>query len=255
MIEPSVVCDASNEVVPFNSTYAGRKVSKLFINDDDSDYIDEKTINITIHKIDPTGKYFVIPDVDATYMHQKCKIDKDTKVPVSNRVPQIVMPYAGVTVMKHATAHPIHLVKWIGLMKNVVDGIALLSKNQLVHFDIKPENIMYDGTSLRLIDFGMSNRFEKLYHRDDSFWPYILYPPEIYAHKVSDYDIIRTKSPLLGKIISDKINPIRDVDNYAMIRAKSNMMTHYHRHDKIDVISKKLDTLFRSLKSSGIKKH
>lgn len=87
------------------------------------------------------------------------------------------------------------LSKWLLLMK----GLESLQKNEIVHGDIKPGNIMFNRSKLALIDFGHTssvNRFRRNFitdqksHHANHLYPY--YPPEMillsYMSRNIDFD-------------------------------------------------------------------
>jgi serine/threonine protein kinase len=72
-------------------------------------------------------------------------------------------------------------------LKNVLEGILKLGDNDIVHFDIKSENIVIgdDLTNLnfKIIDFGVSKKFKKTFNSHNDFYPifetqhYFIHPP------------------------------------------------------------------------------
>ena len=50
-----------------------------------------------------------------------------------------------------------------GFMKKLLDTLKYLHRHDIVHRDIKPQNILYDHTTkdIKLIDFGISRRCRK----------------------------------------------------------------------------------------------
>lgn len=45
--------------------------------------------------------------------------------------------------------------------KNICEGLHFLHINRIVHGDIKPENIMHDGSNCKIIDFGSTRRIDE----------------------------------------------------------------------------------------------
>ena len=77
--------------------------------------------------------------------------------------PQIVYPHKGVSLdawredmfTKDSFAGFVHLAK----------GLAMLARNQIVHMDLKRDNIIrMDNKKLIMFDFGISRRFEDEIH-------------------------------------------------------------------------------------------
>ncbi|AMQ10695.1 putative serine/threonine protein kinase [Brazilian marseillevirus] len=43
-----------------------------------------------------------------------------------------------------------------GVFKDICNGLAFLHKNGIIHADLKPSNILYDGKTAKICDFGLS---------------------------------------------------------------------------------------------------
>ena len=67
----------------------------------------------------------------------------------------------------------------MGKMRFLCKGIKVLLEHNLVHLDIKLENIVYNGDRLYLIDFGLMSPEHIVYKRPSLLkYDYIPYPPE-----------------------------------------------------------------------------
>ena len=54
------------------------------------------------------------------------------------------------------------------LVKKMLLAISYLHNNGIVHRDLKPENFLFQGSELKLTDFGLSKRFSKQINSDKS---------------------------------------------------------------------------------------
>jgi serine/threonine protein kinase len=211
VISPSIECIPSKPKYDYVTSYAGDKVSKIFI--DVEDYKKEMEINIKIHKLDPESKYFITPiqactaKIDTIPITKNCKMIANKNTKPSN-VNQLIMPHAGKDMYAYIETLPnnkISLTEWISLLGNIIEGITVLRDNKMCHCDIKPANMMYNNVALRLIDFGLTATFRNLYKDDEGFWPYLFYPPELY---VADFFLVNFMKARFNKVFEDKITAI-----------------------------------------------
>lgn len=52
----------------------------------------------------------------------------------------------------------------VNYMQQILEGVAFMHQQNIVHLDIKPENIVCvdtTGTSIKIIDFGLASRIGK----------------------------------------------------------------------------------------------
>ena len=66
-------------------------------------------------------------------------------------------------------------------MVPVLHGLANLSDSNLIHLDLKPSNLLFDGKKLVVIDFGLLTNSTELYNKSKLSllsYDYPYYPPE-----------------------------------------------------------------------------
>ena len=86
-------------------------------------------------------------------------------------------------------------------MVPVLHGLANLSDSNLIHLDLKPSNLLFDGKKLVVIDFGLLTNSTELYNKSKLSllsYDYPYYPPEfkLYALNNPSYDMFRTSFQL-----------------------------------------------------------
>jgi serine/threonine protein kinase len=76
--------------------------------------------------------------------------------------------------------------KFIKIFDKFLEGMILMENSQVVHKDIKPPNVLFDGKKMNLIDFGFLTSFDDLYSFNRSnihimTYKYIFFPPEYFV--------------------------------------------------------------------------
>ena len=57
---------------------------------------------------------------------------------------------------------------YLNKLQNIFEGVKILHENGIYHFDIKPDNIVYDGKLMRLIDFDGSIKFTDNFYTNNN---------------------------------------------------------------------------------------
>lgn len=169
-------------------------VGKVF--DRLKDFEEEYKIATRIRKdIDPEGEFTVpmLASCNVQYMRKtdqfsKCDLAKPSMKPSDYK--QIIYPNAGKdidSILENETpmrGSATTFLKLLVAFRPILDGLTRLTDKQLIHNDIKSNNIMYKKGRLFLIDFGELIHHEELFTRmmvpnfvDDIYW----YPPECKA--------------------------------------------------------------------------
>ena len=93
-----------------------------------------------LKKIDPDNKYFIYPIDIVTY--------KDDTVVA-------IMPYGGITIYEYMIKNRIDEKQFLSMMKHLFSALKLLQDLDILHMDLKADNILIDkGANIRIIDFG-----------------------------------------------------------------------------------------------------
>jgi len=71
---------------------------------------------------------------------------------------------------------------FVSILSGLLKRVEFLIQNNIIHFDIKGQNIIYNKSSGQpvIIDFGLSIPVEKLQHGDDLYHYFYIYAPEYY---------------------------------------------------------------------------
>jgi death-associated protein kinase len=82
----------------------------------------------------------------------------------------------------------------VEFLKQILEGVSYLHSKQLIHLDLKPENIMmktHDNHHVKLIDFGLSRKL-----KDGDVVKEMLGTPEFVAPEVINYDPLCTATDM-----------------------------------------------------------
>lgn len=83
----------------------------------------------------------------------------------------------------------------IRLAKQILNGVAFLHRNNVVHLDLKPQNILLTSArplgDIRIVDFGLSRRMDKITEVRE-----ILGTPEYVAPEILNYEPISTATDM-----------------------------------------------------------
>lgn len=164
-------------------------IGKVFPQEDDG--LEEAELQSIIASVDPKGE-FTVPMVHRCSIGTFRKTD-DAKACkkdiVENESLQLIYTHGGVDLRQFMTDHkgkPTSDRAFVNLFfkfEPVLYGLRRLNEAGWAHLDIKPENIVYDGKHVRLIDFGLLSKVKDL---PSSEWllkyDYPYYPPEFKMH-------------------------------------------------------------------------
>jgi len=153
-------------------------ISKLFIYK--NDWEKEVKINKIIEQLDPNNFFTVkmmdscIIKMDGMNITKKCNLEK-----ANDYIYQIVYEYGGDEIIKiFQHTEIINAVIILKKFVNIFEGLCILDANDIIHHDIKPNNILYNITKNKfyLIDFGLYiTKDDKYIHHDTK---YVYYPSE-----------------------------------------------------------------------------
>lgn len=179
VVKPAIPCiGEKNMIIPPNS------VSKIFYANDD--YAKELQNNGIFKQLPNSEKYFILAikscqaDIEADDLY-KIGCEVPAFKTLESYPKQIILPEATMDLFEYMGKSPPTLTEWIKLLTNLMEAIKLLCRYGIVHFDIKPANIMYDTETktLRIIDFGLSKKTDDVYTNEYRGQYYVYHPPEV----------------------------------------------------------------------------
>ena len=163
-------------------------VGKIFADKQESD--EEKRLGNKIESFDNSSA-FTNPLIHTCKVSKKKIIENDMNkeckhAKMNKNYEQLIYKYKGVDY-----AHFLRNVKYelfekkiVNYMINLFKSVKILQKNDFLHLDIKPENILISENNdrLLLIDFGLARPFNDIYDVQKSHYlleyDYHIYPPE-----------------------------------------------------------------------------
>jgi hypothetical protein len=191
-----------------NKLYDPRhKVGKVFSHA--ADAVDEKILIEKIRKIDPKHEWTVPMHLYCSVKHFAPKDEKNRCPLLSEDVsrtkvyPQLIYEKGGKDLYKWVKKAIIEdwsvvkkrnlFVKMCENLRPVLVGLKKLNDAHLLHADIKPGNMLFDGKKMYVIDFGLmrtSKNFYTFENRHLLKHNYLYYPPEfkIFAYSQQSSD-------------------------------------------------------------------
>ena len=121
--------------------------------------VPELTMATIIKSINGWQRYFVVPEDDScdaknfkSHRDEYEKMCKVYRTTLDYQLTQLISPYAGVTIRN---MNLLSSFDFLGSLRHVLEGVALLNKQGICHFDLHDGNVLVDtrGT-FRIIDFG-----------------------------------------------------------------------------------------------------
>lgn len=157
-------------------------VSKLF--EDDTEFKSQTRVNQTVKSIDPKN-LFTVPvygtcTVNKTNIRFKCGHTSNQRM----NYEQIIYGYGGTSlmdIMKNKPGNYKKFKKIFLMMGPILNGISKLIDRNLIHGDIKPDNIVIRGNRAYLIDFGLMMLGNELFSSSKSTilnYDYPYYSPD-----------------------------------------------------------------------------
>lgn len=128
--------------------------------------------------------------------------------------------------------YKIHTKELIEMLKRLYNGIQLLHKNNMIHRDIKPTNILldYKQNKLNIIDFGLACDAKDVYDNAKSDYLlsniYMFHPPEFYIYHLftSKYNSACSFKQNLDNAFENLIQPSKTLSIY--------YENHYYKWNK-----------------------
>jgi serine/threonine protein kinase len=107
----------------------------------------------------------------------------------------------------------------VNLLIQTLQALTYLHRRDILHHDLKPENVLISGGQVRVLDFGLAVMHNQS-REDDSFGTIFYLPPEIYeggvysqagdmyALGVMAYEMLAGRHPFYGDDVSDFIDRV-----------------------------------------------
>ncbi len=233
VIKPNLNCDGTfgNE----------NQITKFFFNEDN--YKDEKKNHKQIEKIDKKKKFTIkiinsckitlTPEIKKKIKNLKlCKLEKD-------EIYQIIYENGGDDIynmfkINIEKLNKINLFSFLQKFVNIFEGLCIINENNLVHFDIRLDNILFDfkNNKFNIIDFGLMNKKKNVYTYNN----------------IKNYNNIHPNYPndinIVYNIYNEKI--YEDLNKYEL---NSNILVKFIYNDL-----KNLNTKYKNIKDPYFKK-
>jgi serine/threonine protein kinase len=191
---------------------------------------DEMRLLKVIKKLDPNQKYFIsyVTSCEPARAKKSDELSEcghireelsemgedvekgDLVTEVPDTMSMIVFPDGGVnlyTVAKNPGKYlkGVSLGKFMESLAPLFKGLVLLDEKGISHFDIKMENILFDGRKCRYIDFGFVDKTKNYYKLSSK---YFVYPPET---RHSGKDVIKKYNEIFKKYHIELKYSVKDI--------------------------------------------
>lgn len=167
-----------------NTSNTTPKVGKLFKSQSghqDEYDIMKKAVQVINAENKFTTKVYGSCIVNASNVHdalKDCRFVSKAKGKIPDKIYQMVMEDGGTSLYQIR----INFLELFKSMSPLFEAIVQLDKYKVAHSDIKPDNVVYNKITKRmlLIDFGLAETYSKIYEDDSSLHDsyYYYYPPE-----------------------------------------------------------------------------
>jgi serine/threonine protein kinase len=246
-----------------------KAVSKVFLSEDV--FNEESKLNDLINELDPKN-LFTIPIMKACTAHlMDTPQDADVKcqgIFDSRKKKQLIMPDGGKNFTQIASDPKNYgkaslFVKIFYSMGPIFDGLATIASKGYVHTDVKPDNLLFDGTKSRLIDFGLLTKGNELYRDHNASilnWDYVWYPAEFKQwENVSQIEDPQEHSAVMNYYLGDIQSAVRDNMEKGSMQKGFNYDTYIAVHKHMGVNAQDSMKIFASeltiLQNTGVYKY
>lgn len=301
VVTPPVMCKKRSKKIDMLDYNNNNYVSKLINIYSDLELDEMKReikLNKIIYKLDTNNKYFVsfiktCPIKMNTLKYRKDvekikaskiigKSESDELCYVNKKTKNIIMMNAGVNIDDvlvykiYSTMRSLMKIEIYNIFKHLLKGLQILHSNEIVHLDIKPENMSFsiskDGNyHIRYLDFGFSEIANKNKHKIHSYIfgtpgymspdMYILCKLKEYSSyiKIKDLVIKSNKDYIINKVKkSIKKNEFEHHENislykyYPQLTITRDILNNIYNKFTNELINNNIQNLF-SEKINGLK--
>jgi hypothetical protein len=182
-VSPAMPCSSGKDKDMLNDlvrTKGGAYVSKLFASSDSANEEMDLPLLPVIRALDPDGSFTSVPlgtcntllsSEEADVLRGCGDMVEGLLWETEDGTAQVVSLNAGTTLNRIPRVSKAVLMS----MATVVTGLVALAQARVAHMDVKDDNVAYDGTRCRLIDWGLAQQFHQVFHHVATA---VHYPPE-----------------------------------------------------------------------------